>query len=169
MIGSAVGYALGAPFEFGPAGQHAQQFPEPVVGRTGEMIGGGIGWAAGEFTDDTQMAIAQAESILAFDGVDGSDLFECFRLRAGTARDPRPATCPGRPEVAGGVRACRVPTSTAQPGTPGTSVMSSGGRSRAVATMGRPGRSREPSVGDRAGEPRTHPRRTAREPTATRP
>ena len=45
--------ALGAPFEFGPAGEYSSRFPSPVWGGTGEMTGGGgFGWAAGEFTDD---------------------------------------------------------------------------------------------------------------------
>jgi len=65
VIGSAVGDALGAPFEFGDAGDYRRRFPNPVVGGTGEMVGG-RGWKAGEFTDDTQMAIVQAESLLAF-------------------------------------------------------------------------------------------------------
>ena len=30
VLGSAVGDALGAPFEFGPAGQYSARFPEPV-------------------------------------------------------------------------------------------------------------------------------------------
>jgi ADP-ribosyl-[dinitrogen reductase] hydrolase len=88
VIGSAVGDALGAPFEFGPPGQFSERFPQPVIGGIGEMIGGGgYGWAPGEFTDDTQMAIVQAESLLARDGVDGADLFERFRSWAGDAKD----------------------------------------------------------------------------------
>ena len=66
IIGSAVGDALGARFEFGPAGAYSKQFPEPVVGGIGEMNGGGnFDWEPGEFTDDAQMGIVQAESILA--------------------------------------------------------------------------------------------------------
>ena len=62
LLGSAVGDALGAPFEFGPAGQYSAQFPQPVLGGAGEMIGGGsFGWAPAEFTDDTQMTLALAE------------------------------------------------------------------------------------------------------------
>ena len=76
IIGSAVGDALGARFEFGPAGAYSKQFPEPIVGGIGEMIGGGdFDWEPGEFTDDTQMGIVQAESILACGGIDGPDLF----------------------------------------------------------------------------------------------
>ena len=88
VLGSAVGDALGAPFEFGPAGQYSARFREPVVGDTGEMVGGGgFGWARGEFTDDTQMATIQAESILANGGIDGADLFERFRVWANDAND----------------------------------------------------------------------------------
>lgn len=93
VIGSAVGDALGAPFEFGPAGQYSKRFPAPVLGGIGEMTGGGgFGWAPGEFTDDTQMAVVQAMSILANDGIanngiDGADLFERFRTWAYDASD----------------------------------------------------------------------------------
>src|SRR4051812_44840886 len=75
VVGSAVGDALGAPFEFGAAGDFSRQFPTPVIGGIGEMIGG-RGWKPGEFTDDTQMALAQAESLLGKHGIDGGDLFE---------------------------------------------------------------------------------------------
>ena len=88
IIGSAVGDALGARFEFGPAGAYSKKFPEPIVGGIGEMIGGGgFHWEPGEFTDDTQMAIVQAESILACGGIDGSDLFSRFKLWADEAKD----------------------------------------------------------------------------------
>lgn len=88
VLGSAVGDALGAPFEFEPAGQYSARFREPVVGDTGEMVGGGsFGWARGEFTDDTQMAIVQAESILANGDLDGADLYERFRVWAKDAND----------------------------------------------------------------------------------
>ncbi len=86
VIGSAVGDALGAPFEFGPPRQYSARFPEPVIGGIGEMTGGG-GWEPGEFTDDTQMAIVQAESILECDGIDGADLFDRFRVWARSAAD----------------------------------------------------------------------------------
>ena len=88
VVGSAVGDALGAPFEFGTAGAYGERFPEPVIGGIGEMIGGGgFGWEPGEFTDDTQMALVQAESLLATGGMDGADLFERFRVWASRARD----------------------------------------------------------------------------------
>lgn len=69
LIGAAVGDALGAPFEFESAGLYSRTFPHPVLGGIGEMVGGGsFGWAPGEFTDDTQMAVALAESLLAHEG-----------------------------------------------------------------------------------------------------
>ena len=86
IIGSAVGDALGAPFEFGPAGKYTARFPQPVIGGTGEMVGGGP-WSPGEFTDDTQMAIVQAESLLACGGLDEADLFARFRAWSSTAKD----------------------------------------------------------------------------------
>jgi len=86
VVGSAVGDALGAPFEFGRAGEYRKRFPDRVLGGIGEMVGG-RGWKPGEFTDDTQMAIVQAESLLACGGVNGADLFERFRVWASVAAD----------------------------------------------------------------------------------
>ena len=69
LIGAAVGDALGAPFEFKPADMYAKRFPTPVLDGMAEMIGGGaFNWEPGEFTDDTQMAMALAEALLAFGG-----------------------------------------------------------------------------------------------------
>ncbi|MFI7105386.1 ADP-ribosylglycohydrolase family protein [Nonomuraea sp. NPDC050227] len=76
VVGSAVGDALGAPFEFGPAGAFSSRFP--VRGAGGEMSGGG-GWDAGEATDDTQMAVHVAESLLERDGLDLPDIFARFQ------------------------------------------------------------------------------------------
>jgi ADP-ribosyl-[dinitrogen reductase] hydrolase len=68
LLGMACGDAHGAPYEFGaPLG------PDEQVAMTG---GGSFGWAPGEWTDDTSMAIAIAE--VAATGAD---------LRAGAARD----------------------------------------------------------------------------------
>jgi len=75
VVGSAVGDALGAPFEFGPAGAFTARFP--VAGACGEMCGGG-GWEPGEATDDTQMAVHLAESLLERDGLDLPDIFDRF-------------------------------------------------------------------------------------------
>lgn len=88
VVGSAVGDALGAPFEFGAAGRYSARFPAPVLDGTGEMTGGGgLDWSPGEFTDDTQMAVVQAESLLDRGGFDGSDLFDRFRIWASDAPD----------------------------------------------------------------------------------
>ncbi|MFI9031074.1 ADP-ribosylglycohydrolase family protein [Streptomyces sp. NPDC053560] len=85
VIGSAVGDALGAPFEFGPEGAFSARFPVPGVG--GEMCGGG-GWDPGEATDDTQMAVLVAESLLERDGLDPGDVFVRFqRWSAGEPKD----------------------------------------------------------------------------------
>ena len=65
LIGAASGDALGGPFEFLPAGLYDEVFPTRVIGGCGEMVGGGsFGWEPAEFTDDTQMALALAESLI---------------------------------------------------------------------------------------------------------
>lgn len=74
VVGSAVGDALGAPFEFGPAGVYTARFPDGV----GEMCGGG-GWDPGEATDDTQMAVLIGESLLERGGLELPDIFVRFR------------------------------------------------------------------------------------------
>lgn len=84
VIGSAVGDALGAPFEFGPEGAFSARFPEP--GQGGEMCGGG-GWDPGEATDDTQMAVLVAESLLEHGGLELPDVFGRFRRWA--VADPK--------------------------------------------------------------------------------
>lgn len=84
VVGSAVGDALGAPFEFGPAGAFSARFPTPGAGV--EMCGGG-GWDAGEATDDTQMAVHVAESLLEHGGLDLPDVFTRFQRWA--ADDPK--------------------------------------------------------------------------------
>ncbi|GGS96249.1 ribosylglycohydrolase [Planobispora rosea] len=84
VVGSAVGDALGAPLEFGPAGAFSARFPAPGAG--GEMHAGG-GWEAGEATDDTQMAVHVAESLLERGGLDLPDVFARFQRWA--ADDPK--------------------------------------------------------------------------------
>ncbi|MFI8235673.1 ADP-ribosylglycohydrolase family protein [Streptomyces sp. NPDC085866] len=84
LLGSAVGDALGAPFEFGPEGAFSARFPYP--GHGGEMCGGG-GWDPGEATDDTQMAVLTAESLLECGGMDLPDVFRRFQRWA--AADPK--------------------------------------------------------------------------------
>lgn len=84
VVGSAVGDALGAPYEFGPAGAFSERFP-PAAGPGGMRAGGG--WDAGEATDDTQMAVHLAESLLERGGLDLPDVFARFRRWA--ADDPK--------------------------------------------------------------------------------
>ncbi|MFI1538156.1 ADP-ribosylglycohydrolase family protein [Streptomyces anandii] len=84
IVGSAVGDALGAPFEFGPPGAFSARFPDAGCG--GEMCGGG-GWEPGEATDDTQMAVLVAESLLQRGGLDPADIFARFQRWAGA--DPK--------------------------------------------------------------------------------
>ncbi|MEW2414378.1 ADP-ribosylglycohydrolase family protein [Streptomyces sp. NPDC046866] len=79
VLGSAVGDALGAPYEFGPAGE--------LAARGAEMRGGG-GWEPGEATDDTQMAVLVGESLLEHDGLELPDIFGRFqRWAAGGPKD----------------------------------------------------------------------------------
>src|SRR3954471_2807228 len=81
LVGSAVGDALGAPFECGPPGWFTARFPEPTRGARTEMCGGGP-WEPGEFTDDTQMALLVAMSLVERGGLDEADLFDRFRTWA---------------------------------------------------------------------------------------
>ncbi|MFP5370142.1 MAG: ADP-ribosylglycohydrolase family protein, partial [Actinomycetes bacterium] len=81
LVGSAVGDALGAPFEFGPPGAFSARFPVPARGSRTEMCGGGDR-EPGEFTDDTQMALLVAASLLERGGLDEADLFDRFRTWA---------------------------------------------------------------------------------------
>jgi ADP-ribosyl-[dinitrogen reductase] hydrolase len=81
VIGSAVGDALGAPFEFGPPNAFSARFPGSggaASAEANEMCGGG-GWEPGEATDDTQMAILVAESLLTQHGFDPHDMFTRFQ------------------------------------------------------------------------------------------
>ncbi|MBT2454114.1 ADP-ribosylglycohydrolase family protein [Streptomyces sp. ISL-86] len=79
VLGSAAGDALGAPYEFGPAGE--------LSARGREMLGGG-GWDPGEATDDTQMAVLVGESLLERDGLELPDIFDRFRRwAAGQPKD----------------------------------------------------------------------------------
>jgi len=89
LVGQAVGDALGAPFEFGPANQY-DKFPGlGKHGGIGQMVGGGgFGWKPAEFTDDTQMALCIAESLIANNlSYSPDDIFNRFVHWAKTARD----------------------------------------------------------------------------------
>ncbi|QFQ97856.1 ADP-ribosylglycohydrolase family protein [Streptomyces phaeolivaceus] len=76
ILGSAVGDALGAPFEFGPEGAFSARFPG--TGHGGEMCGGG-GWDPGEATDDTQMAVLVGESLVEHERLQLPDVFARFQ------------------------------------------------------------------------------------------
>lgn len=85
VVGSAVGDALGGPFEFGAAGAFSARYPVGAAERS-EMRGGG-GWDPGEATDDTQMAVLVADSLLERGGLDPADVFERFQRWA--AAEPK--------------------------------------------------------------------------------
>lgn len=88
MLGSAVADALGAPFEFQEPDLYAATFATPVLGGVGEMIGGGsFGWAPGEFTDDTQMALALANALEETEGFSADIVWKHFRAWAEKAVD----------------------------------------------------------------------------------
>ena len=67
-LGAALGDALGMPLEFGPA--------QPLTALVREMHSGRL--PAGSFTDDTEMALALAESLLAFNPLNPQDLADRF-------------------------------------------------------------------------------------------
>lgn len=88
FIGAAVGDALGAGFEFQPEGTYSRRFPQPVLGGIGEMIGGGgFNWEPGEFTDDTQMAVVLAESLVTHGRLNSDVLWDDFRAWVDGAND----------------------------------------------------------------------------------
>lgn len=74
LLGLAVGDALGAPLEFLARDEIAARY-----GTLQDMIGGGwLETRPGEFTDDTQMAIAIARSIVRRKEVDPADIATLF-------------------------------------------------------------------------------------------
>jgi ADP-ribosyl-[dinitrogen reductase] hydrolase len=102
VVGAAVGDALGAPFEFLAAGTFSRAFPT-LLGESGpagaataamaatvanEMVGGGgFGWAPGEFTDDTQMAMVLADSLLEHGRYVPDHVWQGWRVWAATSSD----------------------------------------------------------------------------------
>ena len=83
LLGLAVGDALGAPLEATTPAEAAR------AARRGLEMTGGRGWAPGEWTDDTAMALALAESI-AVRGVLDWDIDDQGRIgfyRIGNGRD----------------------------------------------------------------------------------
>lgn len=88
VVGAAVGDALGAPFEFAPRGTFSARLPDRRPDGAGDMIGGGaFDWAPGEFTDDTQMGLALARSLLTTGGYDPDDLWRRWQVWARRSRD----------------------------------------------------------------------------------
>ncbi|MCJ2110210.1 ADP-ribosylglycohydrolase family protein [Methylobacterium sp. E-025] len=70
LVGLAIGDALGTTIEFKPRGSF-----EPVT----DIVGGGpFDLRAGEWTDDTAMALCLADSLIARDDLDERDLLERF-------------------------------------------------------------------------------------------
>ena len=88
VLGAAVGDALGAPFEFAPRGTFSARLPDRRSDGVGDMIGGGaFDWEPGEFTDDTQMGLALATSLLDRGGYDPDDLWQRWQVWARTSID----------------------------------------------------------------------------------
>jgi ADP-ribosyl-[dinitrogen reductase] hydrolase len=88
VVGAAVGDALGAPFEFAPRGSFSALLPDRRPDGEGDMVGGGaFGWEPGEFTDDTQMGLALAGSLLARGGYDPDDLWRRWQVWARGSSD----------------------------------------------------------------------------------
>lgn len=74
LVGLAVGDALGAPLEFVSRAEVVSNY-----GEVREMIGGGwLDVEAGEWTDDTQLALALAESIASKQGINPRDIVRRF-------------------------------------------------------------------------------------------
>lgn len=82
FVGLAVGDALGAPLEFLSRRQVRKHYPEGLR----DMIDSRL-WKKGESTDDTQMALLIAESLLQRKGFLASDLAQRFQTWARTAKD----------------------------------------------------------------------------------
>ena len=88
VLGAATADAVGAPYEFKDPDLYAGDYPRPMVGGAGEMTGGGgFGWAPGEFTDDTQMAVALANALEEADGFAPDVVWKHFRAWSQTAVD----------------------------------------------------------------------------------
>ena len=74
LVGLALGDALGAPLEFMPRDEIAATF-----GEVRELIGGGwLNVEPGEYTDDTQLALAIAESIVRQGRIEPPDIAARF-------------------------------------------------------------------------------------------
>lgn len=82
LVGLAIGDALGAPLEFLSRQQVRNRFPHGLR----DMIASSL-WNKGEYTDDTQMALLIAESLLENGGFVATDIAERFQHWSRTAKD----------------------------------------------------------------------------------
>lgn len=82
LVGLAIGDALGAPLEFTSRREVRTRYPQGLR----EMMSSTL-WKKGEYTDDTQMALLIAESLLQSKGFEASDLAQRFQTWARTAKD----------------------------------------------------------------------------------
>jgi ADP-ribosyl-[dinitrogen reductase] hydrolase len=82
LVGLATGDALGAPLEFLSRQQVRNRFPHGLR----DMIASRL-WNKGEYTDDTQMALLIAESLLEKNGFVAHDIAKRFQHWSGTAKD----------------------------------------------------------------------------------
>ena len=75
MLGLAVGDALGAPLETLSRDEIAAEHGGPV----GEMVGGGrFSRRSGQVTNDTQLALCLADSLISLGGFDGNHVLGCY-------------------------------------------------------------------------------------------
>ena len=77
MLGLAVGDALGAPLEW----LHPEQIAARYGGPLRDLVASPV-WERGEWTDDTAMALALAESIVDQGGYVEQDVFARYALWA---------------------------------------------------------------------------------------
>jgi len=82
LVGLAVGDALGAALEFLPREEVRRRHPEGLR----EMVASTI-WGAGEYTDDTQMALLIADSLVEHGRIEAKDLARRFYEWKKTAKD----------------------------------------------------------------------------------
>ena len=86
FLAAAIADAMGAIFEFQEGGLFDRTFPTWVLTGHGEMRGGGS-LAPGEFTDDTQMALALALSLINCGEFTSDDVWLRWQAWASDARD----------------------------------------------------------------------------------
>ena len=77
LIGCAVGDALGAPLEGWPR-ERIAELPSVTDGYRPLSRKGGIRYPDGQYTDDTQLTMAIARSLVAWGAVDGADIAREF-------------------------------------------------------------------------------------------